>query len=114
MQSTYLLHIPLVSFFHPRRKGNGAAEIQMQHLGMTCPGGKQALKDLSLNLKSPSPVDLLGQNGADKSALMKLPAAALTPTAGTILVDGQPPPGTGKHGRSSGAISPRISASLTS
>ena len=31
-------------------------EIRIEHLSMTYPSGKQALKDLNLELKAPSPV----------------------------------------------------------
>ena len=65
-------------------------ELNIQNVSMTYPNGKQALKGLDLDLKSPSLIGLLGPNGAGKSTLMKLLVAALTPTAGTILVDGQP------------------------
>ena len=65
-------------------------EINIQTVGMTYPTGKQALKGLSLDLRSPSLVGLLGPNGAGKSTLMKLLVAALLPTTGSILVDGQP------------------------
>ena len=65
-------------------------EINIQTVGMTYPNGKQALKGLSLDLRSPSLVGLLGPNGAGKSTLMKLLVAALLPTTGSILVDGQP------------------------
>ena len=65
-------------------------EIAIENVSMTYPNGKQALRELDLELKSPSLVGLLGPNGAGKSTLMKLLVAALTPTAGTILVDGQP------------------------
>ena len=65
-------------------------EINIQHVSMTYPNGKQALKDLDLDLKAPSLVGLLGPNGAGKSTLMKLLVAALLPTSGSILVDGQP------------------------
>ena len=65
-------------------------EINIQTVGMTYPNGKQALKGLSLDLHSPSLVGLLGPNGAGKSTLMKLLVAALLPTTGSILVDGQP------------------------
>ena len=64
-------------------------EIDIRHLSMTYPGGKQALKDLSLTLKGPSLVGLLGPNGAGKSTLIKLLVAALLPTGGAIQVDGQ-------------------------
>ena len=62
-------------------------EIKIQNVSMTYPSGKQALKGLNLELKSPSLIGLLGPNGAGKSTLMKLLVAALQPTGGTILVD---------------------------
>ena len=62
-------------------------EINIQTVGMTYPNGKQALKGLSLDLRSPSLVGLLGPNGAGKSTLMKLLVAALMPTSGAIQVD---------------------------
>lgn len=65
-------------------------DIKIQKVSMTYPNGKQALKDLSLDLRAPSLVGLLGPNGAGKSTLMKLLVAALVPTSGTIKVDGQP------------------------
>ena len=65
-------------------------EINIQNVSMTYPSGKQALQNLSLELRSPSLVGLLGPNGAGKSTLMKLLVAALLPTSGSILVDGQP------------------------
>ena len=65
-------------------------EINIQDVSMIYPNGKQALKNLNLNLKSPSLVGLLGPNGAGKSTLMKLLVAALMPTIGSIQVDGQP------------------------
>ena len=65
-------------------------EISIQNVSMTYPNGKQALKDLNLDLRSPSLIGLLGPNGAGKSTLMKLLVAALLPTSGSILADGQP------------------------
>ena len=65
-------------------------EIKIQNVSMTYPSGKQALKGLNLELKSPSLIGLLGPNGAGKSTLMKLLVAALMPTGGNILVDGTP------------------------
>ena len=65
-------------------------ELNIQKVSMTYPNGKQALEDLSLELRSPSLIGLLGPNGAGKSTLMKLLVAALLPTSGSILVDGQP------------------------
>ena len=77
-------------FLIPSRKESDNMEIKIQNVSMTYPSGKQALKGLNLDLKSPSLIGLLGPNGAGKSTLMKLLVAALQPTGGTILVDGTP------------------------
>ena len=73
-----------------KRKGCQAMKIELKNLSMTYPNGRQALRNLNLSLEAPSLVGLLGPNGAGKSTLMKLLVAALTPTGGSILVDGQP------------------------
>lgn len=65
-------------------------QITLQELNMTYPNGKKALQGVSASLDSPSLIGLLGPNGAGKSTLMKLLVAALTPTGGSILVDGMP------------------------
>lgn len=65
-------------------------QITLDHLHMTYPGGKRALKNISLRLAAPGLVGLLGPNGAGKSTLMKLLVAGLLPTSGTIAVDGTP------------------------
>ena len=65
-------------------------EIKIQNVSMTYPSGKQALKGLNLDLKSPSLIGLLGPNGAGKSTLMKLLVAGLLPTGGAIRADGEP------------------------
>ena len=38
-------------------------ELKIQNVSMTYPSGKQALKGLNLDLKSPSLIGLLGPNG---------------------------------------------------
>ena len=65
-------------------------QITLQELNMTYPNGKKALQGVSASLDSPSLIGLLGPNGEGKSTLMKLLVAALLPTRGEILVDGQP------------------------
>ena len=64
--------------------------IEIQSVSMTYPGGKAALREVSLSLGSPCLIGLLGPNGAGKSTLMKLMTAALLPTGGKIRIDGQP------------------------
>ena len=64
--------------------------INLNHLSMIYPNGRQALKDISLTLESPSLIGLVGPNGAGKSTLMKLIVAGLLPTGGTISVDDVP------------------------
>ena len=46
--------------------------------------------ELNLTIRQGERVALIGSNGAGKSTLMKLLVAALLPTSGSILVDGQP------------------------
>lgn len=65
-------------------------KIEIDHLSMTYPGGKQALKDISFTLESPNLIGLLGPNGAGKSTLMQLLVAALKPSSGSISIDGVP------------------------
>lgn len=65
-------------------------DIYMEHVSKTYPNGKQALQNLTLDLRAPSLIGLLGPNGAGKSTFMKLLVAALLPTSGTIQVDGRP------------------------
>ena len=81
-------------------------EIKIQNVSMTYPSGKQALKGLNLELKSPSLIGLLGPNGAGKSTLMKLLVAALQPTEGNY------PGGQDavKQGREASEGQPRLSA----
>ncbi|MEA4933171.1 MAG: ATP-binding cassette domain-containing protein [Lawsonibacter sp.] len=64
--------------------------LTINHLNMTYPTGKQALRDVTLHMENPSLIGLLGPNGAGKSTLMKLLVAALLPTSGEISVDGTP------------------------
>ncbi|EDU36651.1 ABC transporter ATP-binding protein [Clostridium sporogenes] len=65
-------------------------KISVENLNMIYKAGKKALKDVSLQIESPSLIGLLGPNGAGKSTLMKLLVAELIPTSGKILIDGVP------------------------
>ncbi|MDI9519975.1 MAG: ABC transporter ATP-binding protein [Bacillota bacterium] len=60
-------------------------------LGKTYPGGKEALKDLSLQLDEGEVFGFLGPNGAGKTTAVKLLTGMLNPTAGSALVMGHDP-----------------------
>jgi ribose transport system ATP-binding protein len=52
--------------------------------------GVRALTDVSLVLERGEVLAVVGENGAGKSTLMRIVAGVETPTAGELLVDGQP------------------------
>ena len=54
-------------------------------------GSKEAVSDVSLNIKRGQIVGLLGPNGSGKSTIIKLVNKLLTPTSGTILIGGMKP-----------------------
>lgn len=63
-------------------------DIQIRDLNMQYPGGKLALKGVSLDIGK-GMFGLLGPNGAGKTSLIKILATLLKPTAGSIQIDGR-------------------------
>ena len=53
-------------------------------------GSVKALQDTTLSLPAGRIVGLLGPNGSGKTTLIKLIAGLMTPSSGTILIDGKP------------------------
>jgi len=53
-------------------------------------GAQQALADVELHVARGEVHALVGENGAGKSTLIKVLAGAITPDAGSMLLDGQP------------------------
>lgn len=49
----------------------------------------QALKDISLKVKKGEMLGIIGKNGAGKSTLLKIITGVLTPTEGSITIDGK-------------------------
>ena len=65
--------------------------ITFDHVSFAYPGtSRLVLEDVSLTLPAGAIVAIVGENGAGKTTLVKLLARMYDPTAGAILVDGQP------------------------
>ena len=61
-------------------------KIRIEHLGKIYAGGKEALRDLNLEIES-GMFGLLGPNGAGKTTLMRIMTLLQNPTSGTIFFD---------------------------
>lgn len=62
-------------------------EIEIKNLTKRYPGGKYALRDINLHIKS-GLFGLLGPNGAGKTTLMRILVTLLEPTSGEVTIDG--------------------------
>lgn len=51
-------------------------------------GGVKAVRDVSLSCEKGEILGLIGPNGAGKSSLINVISGALTPTSGTVVIDG--------------------------
>jgi NitT/TauT family transport system ATP-binding protein len=62
--------------------------IELRYFG---PGGEtEALRDISLSISPREFVAIIGQSGCGKSTLLSLISGIIRPTAGAVLLDGQP------------------------
>ena len=68
--------------------------LQLDHVSrdFTTPdgGGYRALDDISLTVEAGSFVAIVGPSGCGKSTLLNIVAGLLTPSTGTVRVDGEP------------------------
>ena len=62
--------------------------IAISGLTKTYASGFQALKKIDLEIRKGEIFALLGPNGAGKTTLISIVCGIVTPTAGTVLVDG--------------------------
>jgi ABC-2 type transport system ATP-binding protein len=62
--------------------------VSIRHLGKRYAGGLEALKDVSLEIRKGEIFALLGPNGAGKTTLINVVCGIVTPTAGSVAVDG--------------------------
>jgi ABC-type multidrug transport system fused ATPase/permease subunit len=66
--------------------------IVLERVFMRFPGqSKEALHDISLSISSGEQVAIVGPSGAGKSTIVDLICGHLEPTAGHVLIHGQPP-----------------------
>lgn len=65
--------------------------VTIQKLSKTYPGGKEALKQLSLSLSTGEVFGFLGPNGAGKTTTVKLLTGVLTPSDGSCDIMGVNP-----------------------
>jgi ATPase subunit of ABC transporter with duplicated ATPase domains len=63
--------------------------IQVSQLGWRLPGGRDLLRDVSFTVGDGERAALVGANGVGKSTLLRLIAKELSPTTGTVTVDGR-------------------------
>jgi ABC-type Mn2+/Zn2+ transport system ATPase subunit len=81
-----------VKVISPGSNGKGSAgkiAIQLEHLSAGY-GRSLALKDVTAQIEAGKRVALVGPNGAGKSTLFKAIVGLLTPSAGQVLINGQP------------------------
>ncbi len=64
--------------------------VQLRALGMTYPGGAQALRCIDLELEVGTFVALLGPSGSGKSTLLRCINLLVQPSSGTVLSGGVP------------------------
>ncbi len=65
-----------------------ASIISVKGLNKTYASGFQALKSVDLEIRRGEILALLGPNGAGKTTMISIICGIVTPTAGTVLVDG--------------------------
>jgi NitT/TauT family transport system ATP-binding protein len=77
------------------RVSEADAKLAMARVGHSYPNRVVALKDVNLNIRSGEFVCLLGPSGCGKSTLLYALAGHLTPSGGSVSIDGRPVKGPG-------------------
>ncbi len=63
--------------------------VSIRNVSKRYAGGHEALKDVSLDIERGEIFALLGPNGAGKTTMISIVCGIVTPTTGTVLVDGK-------------------------
>ncbi|TFG29466.1 ABC transporter ATP-binding protein [Candidatus Thorarchaeota archaeon] len=63
--------------------------VELENISKTFPGGVEANKDITLRIERGEVHGLLGENGAGKSTAMNILYGLLSPTSGTIKINGE-------------------------
>ena len=77
----------------PKAESKVAPKVELRDIGLryyTRAGEVEALSGVSLDVAPGEFVSIVGPSGCGKSTLLSLIAGILQPTAGTVLIDGQP------------------------
>ena len=69
--------------------------IAVRNIGMTYPGGVEALKGVNLDIPPGELTTLLGPSGCGKTTLLKIIAGLITPVDGDVVVHGKTVDGPG-------------------
>ena len=79
--------------------------LELEHISYALPDGKQIIRDVRLKIPDEKFVVITGPNGGGKSTLAKVIAGILTPTQGSIRLDGEDITGLGITERANRGIS---------
>lgn len=69
------------------------AEIRLEHVSFTYPGGYTAVEDACLTIPQGQALAILGQNGAGKTTTVKMMNNLTVPTKGNVYVGDKKHPG---------------------
>lgn len=84
--------------------GAGRPLIEMRGVAKRFGSGTVAVDGLSLAIRDGEFVSLLGPSGCGKSTVLRMMAGLLSPSAGTITLDGRPPGAGGEVARDVGFV----------